>query len=166
MSTPFSRSMRVLHDDSYRLSLVGLIIAIVFFLTWAAWFFLARMTVYETGQMVSVSRDGEIVADFPPEALMRLRRGQPALLFPQDAKGATTGPFAAVVTDVMPQTDENRVEVALYPRTAAAVLAMPEMGLTGQVEIEVEHVSPAVLMMRASSQYFNTHPVALSPQRI
>ena len=157
--------MRALYDDSYRFSLVGLIIAIAFLATWAAWFFLAQMTLYETGQIVSVTRDGAIVADFPLEALPRLRRGQPAFLFPQDTQGVSTGPLAAVVTDVSSQTDEDRVEVALYPRTNMAALAIPQDRMTGQVEIEVEHVSPAVLMMRTSGRFFDALPISLSPQR-
>ena len=165
MSTPFSRSMRALQDDSYHLSLAGLLVAIVCLVTWATWFFLAQMTLYETGRIVSVTRDGTIVADFPLEALPRIRRGQPAFVFPQDTEGGSTGPFAAVVSDVNPQTDKNRVEVVLYPKTDMLALTIPKDRMTGQVEIEVDHVSPAGLMMRASGQFFDTLPVSLSPQR-
>jgi hypothetical protein len=36
--------------------------------------------------------------------------------------------------------------------------------LTGRVEVEVEHLSPATLVMRASGQFLDTPPVSLSPQ--
>ena len=44
--------MRSLQADKARLSLLGLMAAGVLLIAWMAWFFLARMTVYETGQLI------------------------------------------------------------------------------------------------------------------
>src|SRR5687768_3541720 len=47
MSIPFSRSIRSLAADGFRRSRVGMLIAVVLLTLWAAWFCLARVTLYE-----------------------------------------------------------------------------------------------------------------------
>ena len=80
MSLPFARSMRSLQTDSYRFSLALLISSIILLTAWAAWFFLARLTLYETGQIVGTTRRGTVVAALPLEASGKIRRGQLAIL--------------------------------------------------------------------------------------
>ena len=47
MSISFSRSMRSLAVDSFRPSLLGFIISAILLVAWLAWFFMARVSVYE-----------------------------------------------------------------------------------------------------------------------
>ena len=47
MPTSFSRSLRSLEADRFRWSLVGIVVGIVLLATWIAWFFLARVALYE-----------------------------------------------------------------------------------------------------------------------
>ena len=47
-----------------------------------------------------------------------------------------------------------RVELTLHPLPTSRIPL--EHGLTGSVEIEVERVTPAVLLLRASGQYLGT----------
>ena len=162
MSIAFSRSMRSLQADSFRTALVALLVAMVFLIAWTAWFFLARITLYETSQAVSMTKRGMVVADFPPETLGRIQPGQPALLRFGGAARDQTGTIPAIVMNVIDQTPEGRVRVELV---ALGVVAPYQDGLPSQVEIEVEHISPATLVMRASGQFVDTPPVSLSPQR-
>ena len=164
MSIPFSRSMRSLKADSFRPALVGLLLAMALLIAWAAWFFLARITLHETGQIVLTTKGGLVVADFSPEALGRIQRGQPALLHLDGITGDQAGTTPAIVTSVTNQAQEGRVRVELFAPVSDVFPIPLQDGLTGQVEIEVEHISPATFVMRASGQFIDTPPVSLSPQ--
>ncbi len=164
MSIPFSRSMRSLNADSLRPSLVGLVIAIVLLVAWAGWFFLAQITIYETGQIVGLTSTGTVVANFPPEALGRIHRGQPAFLRPNVATENPIESIPAIVADVTNDDPDGRIQVELFALPSAASLAFLQNNPTGQVEIEVERLSPATLVMRASEQILDTPQVAPVPQ--
>ena len=164
MSTPFSRSMRSLYADGFRPSLVGILVAVVLLIAWAGWFFLARITFYETGQIVSVTGEGIVVADFPPEALGRIQSGQSALLWFDSAAGDQAEAIPSVVIDVVNQAQEERVQVELYILGDAIAFVSLYEGSTGQAEVEVERISPASLVMRAAGLSTDSPSLALSPQ--
>jgi len=164
MSIAFSRSMRSLKADSFRPALVGLLVAMALLTAWIAWFFLARITLYETGQIVHTTKGGIVVAEFPSETLGRIQYGQPALLRLDGTIGDQARTIPAIVTNVASQSQEGCVEVKLFAPVNATAPVPLQDGLTGQVEIEVEHVSPATFVMRASGQLIDTPPVSLSPQ--
>ena len=158
MSISFSRSMRSLNADSLRPSLVGLIVAILLLTAWATWFFLAQITLYETGQIVDMTRDGTVVANFSPEAQGRIYQGQSALLRFDAAPENQTEPIPAIVTDVASAVQEDQHQVELFALPDAAAQIPLQNGLTGQVEVEIEHLSPATLVMRSSGQLLNGRP--------
>src|SRR5262245_38429060 len=54
MAIPFARSMRSLDADSFRFSGVVLAIAGVLLAAWGAWFFLARVSLYELSESARV----------------------------------------------------------------------------------------------------------------
>ncbi|MBU0492019.1 MAG: hypothetical protein KKA73_28135 [Chloroflexi bacterium] len=165
MAIPFSRSIRSLQADDFRLSLAGLVIAGLLFTAWAAWFFFAQITLYETGQIVRVTNEGLIVADFAPEALKRVRQGQSALLrFDVAAQDEEAGPIPAIVMTVTSQAPDKKGQVALYPLPEAVSRVPFQDNPTGRVEIEVEYLSPAALILRASGQLLDTPPVSTSPR--
>lgn len=160
---PFSRSMRALHADASRLPLVGLIVAMVLLLAWMAWFFLARMTLYETGQIVRTTREGTMVASFSLETVGRIRRGQRAFLSLQSA-GQARAPLPAIVSDITEPTHEGQVWVELYPQADLAALHARQEGVAGSVTIAVAHASPATLLLRHLGSPRPTSPVSLSPR--
>jgi membrane fusion protein (multidrug efflux system) len=96
------------------------------------------------------------VALFPTVALGRLRPGQPARLrlagFPWTQYGTVPAQVADVATE--PIDGLVRVELPLRPRPTSTVPL--EHGLIGSVEVEVERVSPAVLVLRAAGQLLGT----------
>lgn len=156
--------MRSLNADSFRPTVVGLIMAMGLLIAWAAWFFLARITVYEAGEIAALTQEGTISAKFSEEAVGRIERGQPALLkFEATAEGQAP-PYPAVVVAIADSEQEGQVQVEFYPladiRPAIAGQERPR----GLVEIEIEQVSPAVLVLRASGQFLDTPPLSLSPQ--
>src|SRR5688500_6078779 len=54
MAIPFARSMRSLEADSFRFSGVMLSIAAVLLAAWCAWFFLAKVALYEVSESARV----------------------------------------------------------------------------------------------------------------
>ena len=134
---PFSRTTRSLHADSFVPSLVIVIFAMILLLAWNSWFFLAQVSITEMSQSARLNHDSTVVADFEPSALTRMQAGQSAFLW---LKGKTN-PVQAIVTDV-------------WEKQIRLIISEPS-GLTTndsitQVEVEVEHASPAALVMRAS----------------
>jgi hypothetical protein len=149
VAIPFTRSMRALHADDHLSTLVGLSVALVLLAAWAAWFFLARIGLNATGQIVATTREGAIIAAFPAAAQGSIRRGQRARLLPKNGNGAEPNrPLAAIVTAVAPQAREDQLQVELYVLEDATARRVPQSGLRGDVEIAVAHVTPATLVMR------------------
>jgi hypothetical protein len=164
MATPFSRTMRSLRSDSFRASLVGLFLGMLVLVLWLAWFFLARITVYETSQLATVSQAGETTADFPVTALGRILPGQSALVRLGGGANGVPQTAPAIVMDVEDDTAGGRVRVELYILEMPSDLVAGKAISNAQVDVEVEHVSPAVLVMRASGQFLNSPGLSLSPQ--
>jgi len=91
-----------------------------------------------------------IVAGFAPaEAFGRVQTGQPARLRLEGFPPTQYGRIRAVVSNVASELRENRVrvELALAPDGKTAVPM--QHGLPGTVEVEVERISPASLVLRA-----------------
>ena len=140
--------MRALYADSHFSTLVSLSVALVLLLVWAAWFFLAQITLSTTGQIVTTTREGTIIAVFPAAAQGTLRRGQQARVHLQGNSAAQRKLLSAVVAEVMQPTREDQVQVLLYVRENATVRQLLQQGLHGEVEVTVAYVSPATLVMR------------------
>lgn len=108
------------------------------------------------GQRVAtVVPDGElrVVASFTPgTALGRVRVRQAARLRLDGYPWAQWGTVPAVVRSVGSEVREGLVRVELaFPAPRATRIPL-EHGLPGEVEVEVERVSPAVLALRAAGQ--------------
>jgi membrane fusion protein (multidrug efflux system) len=117
-------------------------------------------TVIEKGQRLgAVVPAGElrIVAEFrPSEALGRIRPGQRAILrlegFPWVQYGTVAATVARVASE--PLGGQIRVELSL-DRTLAFPVSL-QHGLPGTVEVEVERISPASLVLRAAGRALAT----------
>lgn len=154
--------MRSLTGDSYRPSLAGLLIATVLLLAWAGWFLWAPITVFATGQIVSATGDGMVTALFDSKGAAHLQTGQPALIRPQDTNTGVDGVIHAKVANITPRGAQTRV--VLYAQLTPTNARIFTNNLTGAVDVEVEHTSPAMLVWRASGQFIDTPAVSLSPQ--
>jgi uncharacterized membrane protein (UPF0127 family)/multidrug resistance efflux pump len=95
----------------------------------------------------------KVMADFLPSAAIgRIQAGQPARLrlegFPWTQYGAVSATVASVASEVR----DGRVRVELAVRPEAAPLIPLQHGLPGTVEVEVDRVSPAILVLRTAGQ--------------
>jgi len=119
----------------------------------------------EGDRLATVVPSGEIaaVADFAPrEALGRIRPGQGASLrlagFPSTQYGSITATVARVASEA--RNGLIRVELTLDTQPPGGVPL--EHGLPGTVEVEVERVSPATLVLRALGKLID-RPVKRQP---
>ena len=154
MSSPFSRTLRSLHADSFRPALIGSLIAFIILITWSIWFFFAQVTLYEKSQAARVNDGGIVVADFPTQVLHRIKPAQSARLYLDGAPGQQVSTIAAVVTDVAsPSQSGPTGQVKLFASIDPHSPLRFQKELTGQVEIAVEHLSPAQLVMQVSGLF-------------
>lgn len=152
MSTPFSRSIRSLHSDSFRTSTVVLAIFIFFLVIWLVWFLLTSITVYERSVSARITDETSAVATFPPAVLGRISVGQPAQLRIDGFPWSQYGVVAASVTQVRLESDTGRVRIEFSVRPESAPSIPLQAGMTGTAEVAVERVSPATLVLRAAGK--------------
>ncbi len=94
-----------------------------------------------------------VVAQFAPgAALGRIRPGQAARLRLEGFPWAQHGSVAAVVARVGSEVRDGRVRVELALRTGPRSTIPLQHGLPGAVEVEVERLSPAALVLRAAGR--------------
>jgi membrane fusion protein (multidrug efflux system) len=94
-----------------------------------------------------------VVAEFlPPAALGRIRPGQRARLRLEGFPWAQYGSLPATVSSVGSEIRDARirVELAVHPDPASPIPM--QHGLPGAVEVEVERVSPAALVLRIAGR--------------
>lgn len=160
MSLSFSRSLRSLQQDRFGPATAALVVTSLLLVSWCAWFFLAKITLYETSQEFSVQRDGSILVTFPPEALARLRPGQAATFRPANGITSAEETFRALVMDT-PADTTRAGQVELYVFSPQPL----QPGQAGQFQVEIDHVSPAVLVLRSAGQFVDDPKLTLSPQQ-
>src|SRR5262249_44778232 len=92
---------------------------------------------------------------FPAASVGGLHPGQPARLRLTGFPWTQYGTLPATVTDVGNEASDGQIRVEL--RLAATASSLPrEHGLPCSAEVEVERVSPAVLVLRAAGQFLGT----------
>jgi len=156
MAIPFSYSVRSLEADSFSSSLVGLLITVSLFLVWSGWFFMARVTIYEVGQIVEINPNGAVIANFPIEAQRRLKPRQKALIRFNTPQGSESMTVPAIVTNGKNENGQMEIELYAFWNTT---LFEPQPSLSGQVEVEIEHVSPFNLVTHTTQQLLNARKI-------
>lgn len=107
----------------------------------------------------------KVIADFPPaRALGRIQSGQPAQLRLEGFPWTQYGSVAARVTNVASEIRESMVRVELAVDADAASPIPFQHGLPGSVTVEVEHVSPATLVLRTAGRLLTTPDTARERQ--
>jgi multidrug resistance efflux pump len=106
--------------------------------------------------------DLQAVADFsPPSALARIRPGQSARLRLEGFPWTQYGSLAATVSRVASEVRNGRVRVELSVQPDGTSVIPLQHGLPGSVEVQVERVAPAILVLRAAGKLL-ARPVAAS----
>jgi len=95
----------------------------------------------------------KVMADFLPSAAIgRIQAGQPARLRLEGFPWTQYGAISATVASVASEVRDGRVRVELAPRPNSASLIPLQHGLPGTVEVQVDRVSPAILVLRTAGQ--------------
>jgi hypothetical protein len=160
LSLQFSRSIRSLTIDSYRASRIGMILAAILLLVLILWFLLAKVSLYETSTNVTLTQDGRLLASFSPEAQARIQPGQTATIRLTGGAEGQTVLLRATVIGKDPAT--NQVEF-----WAVANNAPPDIlqgNPTARVDVQVESITPARLVLRASGKYLGQTQKPISTQ--
>jgi membrane fusion protein (multidrug efflux system) len=103
-----------------------------------------------------VTPDGalQVVADFSPsEAVGRIRVGQPARMRVTGFAWTQYGMLRATVSAMSSEVMDGRIRVELTLQDNERSAIPMSHGLTGTVEIELEEISPATLVLRAVGQF-------------
>ena len=96
------------------------------------------------------------VAWFPAAVVGRLHPGQPARLRLTGFPWTQYGTMPATVAGVGNEASGGRVRVELRLASAQPPSIPLEHGLPGSAEVEVERISPALLVFRAAGQFLGT----------
>ncbi len=115
-----------------------------------------------TGETVAMGQNlatlipaGELiaVAEFEPAAVLgRVHAGQAAELRLDGFPWAQYGTVAATVTRVAGEIRDKRIRVEFAPRAGWPAGVQVQHGLPGSMEITLERVAPAVMVLRAAGQ--------------
>jgi len=108
-------------------------------------------------QLGMVVPEGElkVIADFPPaSAIGRIRPGQSARVLLKGFPSIQYGHLPATVARVASEPRNGRIRVELDARPASGSRLPLQHGLPSAVEVEVERVTPAVLVLRTVGKVF------------
>ena len=99
------------------------------------------------------SSELRIVADFPPAAAVgRIKPNQVSEMRLDGFPWAQFGTVKAHVSRVGSEIRDNRIRVELIPEPNSDSLISLQHGLPGSIEIAIEQISPALLVLRKSGQ--------------
>ncbi len=150
MAISFSRSMRSLQSDSFRLSLVTLIIASILIAAWFAWLVFAPVTLYESSQDWEETRDGSLLAHFSVDTISQFKPGQVVVIDARTKDNQSTQ-LTGMVADV-PMRTQNHLASDTIKISLTSANALPEGTTSATVKVAVATVSPLTLLTRASGQ--------------
>ncbi len=152
MSASFSRSIRTMRTKTSGGPVIVLLVVVLFLAGWLVWLVGARVPVYALSETAVLTTPAEVTAQFPPDALSQIAPGQSAWLRLDDFPADTYGLVAATVVTMDETLQDGRFQATLRlnPPTDSQIPFQP--GLTGVVEIEVEKVTPAALLLRTAGK--------------
>lgn len=144
--------MRPLDADHAHTRVLRLIVIGALLGAWLSWFFLAQIELYELSNSARLVGVSQVVAEFAPVALGRIRPGQQAQLHLDGFSRTQYGALSATVTRIAydASSGQARVRLKIDPSPTSSIPLQD--GLTGSIEVTVERVSPAILTLRAIGQ--------------
>jgi len=145
MTVKFSRSVRSIQADSLVPVLVGIAFLTLLMVGWILWLFLAQVPTYATSNAATYQPEDYIIAEFLPDALEEIRRGQPASFQPA-ASNRTVRTIPLLVTDVDDRTGQVRLILHIDPQGFTPLPA----GTPGVVKVTIKQTSPLLIVLRAA----------------
>lgn len=101
----------------------------------------------------------KVLAHFAPQDIGQIRAGQPASLRLDGFPATQYGHLTASVLRVAQETRAGKLRVELALSSAFRYSAIPlQHGLPGTVEVEVERISPALLILRSAGALLVDEP--------
>ena len=156
MGTNFHRVRKSLERDGSLKTNLYLLTAILLPMLWVMWAFRAKVTRYEVSDSAHVEIDRvrshnlEVITEFEPyAAFTQLRTGQAAILRLKTLSGAQYQTVPAHVSRIAQEIQGGKVRVGLALDSTAALRVFLHPGLSGSVSVDVEHISPAVMILRS-----------------
>lgn len=158
MHKSFHHVTQSLRSDSGAPAALSLAALALLAICWVAWAFESRVPLYAVSHSAHIEASPDVpnghffaAAEFPTAAALgKIRPGQPATLrfdaFPWTQYG--TIPATVSRVDTQSRNGTLRVELALSPAPSSSIPL--QQGLPGSVEIELERVSPAALLLRSA----------------
>ena len=126
------------------------------------WFFLVKVTIYEFSTDISYSGSDTLTARFPKDDLKKITAGQPAII--QFDLGANKPGVS--LSGMVINTDSSQGTAELIILSEEITQIPLHEDISGQVQVEVEYLTPATLVRRASGMYVNNSQFPVSPQEI
>ena len=167
--TLFPRSVRALEADRFRSSALGIVLCLMILGMWLAWFFMARVAEYKVagtafleqrpcviGCGSALPSSVQAVAEFRASiALAHIRPGQRAYLHLDGLPRALFTGIRAQVSSVATEVKDGKIRVEFVTEPDADLGLVLRPNLTATVEVEVDRVSPAVLVLRKARRTFS-----------
>jgi membrane fusion protein (multidrug efflux system) len=108
--------------------------------------------------MILPSGKVQVIAEFEPSAAFgKLHPGQHAVLRLQGFPWAQYGTISARVSKVAGEIRDGKVRVELAVVNIPGSRIPIQHGLPGSVEVEVERITPAALILRLAGDMAGTH---------
>jgi len=172
--TLFPRSVRALEADRFRSSALGSVACLLVLAVWVAWFFLARVAEYKVAGTAHLEQrpcvigcgpglpsSVQAVAEFPASiALAHIRPGQLAYLHLDGLPRALFSGIRAQVASVATEVKDGRIRVEFNTEPGGDLGMALRPNLTATVEVEVDRVSPAMLVLRKAKRTFSLDAAA------
>lgn len=128
-----------------------LLVAVLFLAGWLVWLFGAQVPVYAVSDTAVLTSPTQLTATLPPDAFLKIQPGQTALLRLDAFPWEEYGTVSATVAEIDAALQDGRIQIQLRLNPAADSRIPFQAGLTGSVEIEVEQIAPAAMLLRTSA---------------
>jgi hypothetical protein len=149
-----------MHMDGFRPSIIGLVLGIIVVFSLLVWFFLAQVTLYRSSETATLSPEGMISAEFPSETIAQIQPGQSGVWRMETGQDQRPVAIPVIVYEIHPGGNQ----VTFYATDTTALPDPIPEGLKGRVDVEVEYVTPADLVLRASGKFLEGSRIPTSPQ--
>lgn len=158
MPYSFQRVSQSLRADHAIRSNIAILTALVLLCVWIVWALRATLPIYrvsDSAQIIALAgNSARVLAQFPNSAVSAFHPGQTALFRTTQPGSLPSATMNAYVTRAgsLPREGKVQVELSVDVPTQRQVSLGP-----GSVEVEVERVTPATLLIRSAGALVGGH---------
>ena len=169
MAVPFAQPTRSLNADRGITTLIWVALLSLLLTIWLIWAFSAQFSVSVSSEPAPIRLDDSVSAFFSSNAGKQLKIGQKALIYLDAPPLSEPVVLPAQVIAVDRASDGFQVQVAPDFRQIegapvnSEILAAFSTPVSGHVAVEVESISPALLLLRSAGINADTAPLVSRP---